>query len=115
MDWLGQWVNQNGSTLSIESVEGSKFTGQFVSQKGRAVQDQSYPVHGVINDELIGFVVDFGTVGSLVNFSGRIAEDGSMHTLWVLTRQYADDEKTRATQPWNSFIVNSDIFARVTS
>ena len=113
MNWLGQWENQNGSVLTIEKLDEDQFSGSFVSQKGRAVQDQAYAVHGKINGELIGFVVDFGSVASLVNFSGRLGEDGCIHTLWVLTRTYSDDEHTRKTQPWNSFIVNSDVFHRM--
>ena len=34
--------------------------------------------------------------------------------LWVLTREYVDEEHTRKTQPWNSFMVNSDIFHKIT-
>lgn len=114
MEWVGVWENQNGSRLTIDSIEDAHFYGTFESKKGRAVQGQNYPVLGTINEELIGFVVNFGEVRSLVNFSGRIAEDGSIHTLWVLTRQYSDDEKTKPTQPWNCFNVNSDIFRRIT-
>ena len=113
MEWVGTWENQNGSRLMIDEFSGSHFYGSFESQKGRAVAGQSYPVQGSINDELIGFVVDFGEVGSLVNFSGRMSEEGALHTLWVLTREYADDEGTKKTQPWNSFTVNSDIFRKI--
>lgn len=113
MHWLGQWRNQNGSILTIDQVVGSHIVGTFISKKGRAVKGETYPVQGTVNDELIGFVVDFGSVGSLVNFSGRLAEDGSLHTLWILARNFADDEKTRKSQPWNSFIVNSDVFERI--
>ena len=113
MEWVGVWENQNGSQLSIDTFEGSHFYGTFESRKGRAVQGEQYPVHGSINDELLGFVVDFGAVGSLVNFSGRVGEDGTLHTLWVLTRAYSDEEHTKKTQPWNSFMVNSDIFKKI--
>ena len=113
MEWVGTWENQNGSRLVIDVFEGSHFYGSFESKKGRAVEGQSYPVHGSINDELIGFVVDFGEVGSLVNFSGRTSEDGALHTLWVLAREYVDEDHTRKTQPWNSFMVNSDVFHKI--
>ena len=113
MEWIGTWENQNGSQLVIDEVDGSRFYGSFESKKGRAVEGQVYPVQGIINNELIGFVVDFGEIGSLVNFSGRTGDDGSLHTLWTLTREYADDEKTRKTQPWNSFMVNSDVFRKI--
>ena len=114
MDWIGVWTNQNESRLVIEAVQGSRFSGTFESSKGRAVEGMNYPVHGSINDELIGFIVDFGEITSLVSFSGRMADDGTLHTLWVLTREFVDAERTKKTQPWNSFTVNSDIFRKIT-
>lgn len=113
MEWVGTWENQNGSRLMIDEFSGSHFYGSFESKKGRAVEGQTYLVHGSINDELIGFVVDFDEVGSLVNFSGRTSDDGLLHTLWVLTREYTDEAQTKKTQPWNSFMVNSDIFRKI--
>ena len=115
MDWLGTWENQNKSRLEITRVDLDRFYGTFQSTRGRAVQDQKYPVSGSIQNELIAFVVNFSSVGSIVSFSGRLAEDGSIHTLWTLVREYADEAKTKKTQPWNSFTVNSDLFRRLDS
>ena len=113
MEWIGVWENQNGSQLTINCIVATQFEGSFESKKGRAAEDQKYPVQGTINDELIGFVVDFGTIHSLVNFSGRLTEDGAIHTLWVLAREFADDAKTKKTQAWNCFTVNSDVIRKI--
>lgn len=112
MNWLGVWENQNGSQLTIEALVANQLTGTFESKKGRAVQGQQYSVTGIVNGELAAFHVDFGEVGSIVNFSGRLARDGALHTLWILTREFSDEEHTKATEPWNCFTVNSDIFQK---
>ena len=115
MDIRGLWRNQNGSILAIDSVDDGRFTGTFVSTKGRAAQDRSYTVHGLINGEVLAFAVDFrneeANLGSISNFTGRLDGD-TMHTVWVLARQFEDAGRTKPTQPWNAFLVNADRFTR---
>ena len=115
-DLTGEWENQNGSRLSIESVEGGLMRGSFRSAKGRAARDRYYPVHGVVNGEVVSFAVNFtdseANLHSISSFSGRLDGD-TMHTVWVLARQYEDAERTKPTQPWNAFLVNADRFTRV--
>lgn len=114
----GRWVNQNGSVLMVEVAEGGAVTGWFESRKGRAARGQRYTVVGRANGELLSFLVDFRTddhnLGSITSFSGRHARDANgnaeLHTVWVLARGFEDPERTRPTQPWNSFLVNSDVF-----
>ena len=113
MNWIGVWENQNGSQLTIETVEDNQFVGTFDSKKGRAVQGQQYVVKGTINAELVAFHVNFGDIGSIVSFSGRLARDGALHTLWILTREYSDEDRIKKTEPWNCFTVNSDIFVKL--
>lgn len=114
---IGEWVNQNGSHLRIESVDAAgEVRGAFQSAKGRAAKDRSYPVLGVANGEVVSFAVNFtdddANLHSISTFSGRL--DGTtLHTLWVLARQYEDEERTKPTQPWNAFLVNADRFTKV--
>lgn len=114
---IGEWVNQNGSHLRIDSVDAAgEVRGTFQSAKGRAAQDRSYPVLGVANGEVVSFAVNFtdddANLHSISTFSGRL--DGTtLHTLWVLARQYEDAERTKPTQPWNAFLVNADRFTKV--
>ena len=111
----GEWENQNGSVLTIGQVEGGSFEGTFLSTKGRAARGRRYPVRGTVNGELVAFAVDFAdadeNLHSISNFTGRL-QDGVLHTVWVLAREFEDAERTRPTQAWNTFIVNSDRFVK---
>ena len=117
MDILGDWQNQNGSILRIESVVKSLVTGMFRSAKGRAAADEVYRVIGCLNGDLITLTVDFrnenGNLGSIANFTGRIEDGSKIHTIWVLARTYADSEGTIPTGTWNTFLVNSDVFTKM--
>ena len=115
MEISGDWVNQNGSVLSIGRVDNWAFSGRFVSAKGRAARDRSYPVSGVVNGSLVAFAVNFvdedDNLSSISNFTGRV-EDSVLHTVWVLARAFEDSERSKPTQPWNTFLVNADRFER---
>ena len=115
MELSGEWENQNGSVLTIGTVDGGLFHGTFVSAKGRAARDRRYPVNGVVNGSLIAFAVNFVDQGvnlhSVSNFSGRV-HDGVLHTVWILAREFEDAERTKPTQPWNTFLVNADRFEK---
>ena len=117
-DLVGEWMNQNGSRLRIEGVDASgELRGTFQSAKGRAAQDRSYPVLGVANGEVVSFAVNFtddaANLHSISTFSGRLEGAATLHTLWVLARQYEDAERSKPTQPWNAFVVNADRFTKV--
>jgi len=115
MELSGDWENQNGSVLSIGRVESGAFSGSFVSAKGRAARGRSYPVAGVVNGSLVAFAVNFvdehDNLGSISNFTGRL-DDGVLHTVWVLARAFEDSERSKPTQPWNTFLVNADRFEK---
>lgn len=117
MQFSGDWENRNGSILTIDTVADGRFTGTFLSTKGRAARGKRYPVQGVINGELVAFAVDFAdhdaNLHSISNFTGRWQDD-VLHTVWVLARGFEDAEQTRPTQPWNTFLVNSDRFVKAT-
>ena len=124
MELSGQWENQNGSILSIDEVSEGTFTGTFVSAKGRAARDRRYAVRGTVNGQLVAFAVNFAEGGpsgseqedanlqSISNFTGRLQGD-VLHTIWVLARAFEDAERTKPTQPWNTFLVNADRFVRI--
>ena len=117
MELIGDWENQNGSILRIQSVAKSLVTGIFRSAKGRAAEDQIYPVIGCLNGELITLTVEFkneeGNLGSIANFTGRFDGESAIHTIWVLARNYSDAEGTVPTELWNTFLVNHDVFTRM--
>ena len=113
---IGKWLNQNASELTITTADEAKFTGSFRSTKGRATRNNVYPVSGIVNGDLLSFCVDFRlaqeNLYSLATFSGRYvtSERPTIHTLWIVARQFEDSEKLRPTQLWNTFLTNSDVF-----
>lgn len=115
MELCGEWENQNGSILAIDEVRDGTFTGSFESAKGRAARGRRYPVQGAVNGELVAFAVNFvdeeDNLHSISNFSGRL-QGHVLHTVWVLARAFEDAERTKPTQPWNTFLTNSDRFVR---
>jgi hypothetical protein len=120
LDLTGRWVNQNGSVLEITETAAGHLSGVFISSRGRAPAEKHYRVVGVANGELLSFVVDFRdgeeNLRSLTNFTGRYVLDNDgkeqIHTVWVLARQFEDEAREKPTQIWNTFLVNSDVFAR---
>jgi hypothetical protein len=117
----GRWVNQNGSTLVIDDVEGGHIVGRFESKKGRAAKGIEYPVAGLQNGELVSFQVSFisaeENLHAITSFAGRW-ESGSdgiqrIHTTWILSRQFEDNEMQKPTQVWNTFLTNGDVFTRI--
>ncbi len=120
MDLEGSWENQNGSLLVVEAADGESFSGRFHSRKGRAARGTYFPVAGLRNGEVISFAVSFSSpgnnLGSITTFSGRLSTDRGVdriHTMWILARQFEDEAMTKPTQPWNTFLTNSDVFTRV--
>lgn len=117
----GDWVNQNGSCLRILEVDGGLIKGTFESKKGRAARGKEYQVVGIHNGEILCFIVNFidqeENLHATSCFNGRIVAsengDQQIHTLWVLTRQFEDEARSKPTQVWNSFLINTDIFTRV--
>ena len=73
-----------------------------------------------MNGEVLAFQVDWqdadANLGSITSFSGRVGRDAEgrdiIHTVWVLVRQWENEERTRPTGTWNAFLTNSDVFHR---
>ncbi len=121
VDLRGSWINQNKSVLWIDEQSDGWISGRFTSKKGRAAKGVEYRVQGCVNGELASFAVSFRdgdeNLAAITSFSGRYvrAVDGveRLHTLWILARQYEDEAKSKPTQPWNSFLTNSDVFEKL--
>jgi hypothetical protein len=123
VDLRGCWINQNKSVLWLDEQIDGRIGGRFASKKGRAAKDVEYVVQGCVNGELVSFAVNFrdgeANLCAITSFCGRHVRgaDGveRLHTVWILARQYEDDAKSKPTQPWNSFITNSDVFEKITT
>ena len=116
----GTWINQSGSTVELAADASGKLSGYYCSRKGRAASGKRYPLTGQLNGEVIAFQVNWQdaqeNLQSITSFSGRLVRDGNggevIHTVWVLVRQWEDEQRTRPTGTWNAFLTNSDIFHR---
>lgn len=117
----GTWINQNGSILELRVCEAGLLSGWYRSRKGRSASGKQYALHGQLNGEVLTFHVDWQDVednlGSITSFSGRLGRDADgfevIHTVWVLVRQWENEERTRPTGTWNAFLTNSDVFRRL--
>jgi len=120
VDLLGAWVNQNDSVLWVDAQADGRFSGRFVSKKGRAAKGLTYSVHGSVNGELVSFAVNFrgdgDNLSAITSFSGRFERGANgidrVHTIWTLARQYEDPSRSKPTHVWNTFITNADVFER---
>jgi len=116
----GIWINQNGSTVEIESDAAGRLSGYYCSRKGRAASGRRYPLVGQRNGEVLAFWVNWhdaeANLASITSFSGRLGRDADgrevIHTVWVLARQWENEERTQPTGTWNAFLTNSDVFHR---
>ena len=115
-DLTGEWENQNGSRLSIESVDGGVIQGRLPVRQGAGGAGPA--LRRAWNRQRRGGFVRRQFSGRRrqsalhLDFSGRLDGD-AIHTLWVLVREFEDAERTKPTQPWNAFLVNADRFTRV--
>ena len=116
----GTWVNQHGSTLTLECDASGRLSGSYCTSKGRAASGKAYPIIGQVNGEVFAFQVNWmdesENLAAITSFSGRLGRDlggqTTLHTMWVLARQWEDAERSRPTGVWNAFLTNADVFAR---
>ena len=112
---IGTWVNQIGSTFTVDSV--NLHTGQiygfYVSPSG--TKGNQYPITGWVNylppngkdnGISISFTVRWGNYGSVTSWTG-LYKKGTITTLWHLVRSNAD-------YSWSHIFTGSDIFNKKT-
>jgi hypothetical protein len=116
----GTWINQNGSTVEFLTDAAGRLSGTYRSRKGRAAVGRAYPLSGQVCGEVAAFQVcwrdDEADLGAVTSFTGRFGRDADgteiLHTIWVLARQWENEERTRPTGVWNAFLTNADVFRR---
>lgn len=74
----GIWHNQYGSEMKIEIDSSGRISGKFRTAVGRSEtkkdwQDTWYELLGFLNQDLISFVVNFGT-GAIYTVTGRLSQ-----------------------------------------
>jgi hypothetical protein len=109
VDLTGSWKNERGSELKIDSVVDGKISGGFRSGVGRVDPSSWFPLTGFIRGDVVGFVVDFGSAGSVGSWAGQI--DGKrLVTTWHLARNVPDADEANAL--WSAMLTGSDVFVR---
>ena len=117
----GNWINQHGSTLTLECDAAGRLSGSYTTKKGRAASGKHYPLIGQQNGEVFAFQVNWAdeseNLAAITSFSGRLGQDPQgqpcLHTMWVLVRQFEDAARTHRTGVWNAFLTNADVFTRL--
>lgn len=104
----GVYTNERGSRLTLD-VDGTALRGSFRSAVGNVQSDKRFAVSGVVNGDVVGFVVDFGGAGSVGAWSGQQRGD-DLVLLWHLSREVKDDEEKMGL--WSSVLTGSDVFTR---
>lgn len=105
----GQFSNARGSVLSLQPGPGGTLTGTFRSAVGNVEAARRFPVVGVVNGDVVGFVVDFGAAGSVGSWSGQLRGD-ELVCLWHLSRDVTDADEAMGL--WSSVLTGSDAFVR---
>ena len=54
----GEWTNRLGSTMNLKT-NGSKVTGTYRTAVGAPQESKEFPVIGVVNGDLLSFIVDW--------------------------------------------------------
>ena len=106
---VGQFSNARGSVLSLQPGPSGTLTGTFRSAVGNVEAARRFPVVGVVNGDVVGFVVDFGAAGSVGSWSGQLRGD-ELVCLWHLSRDVTDADEAMGL--WSSVLTGSDAFVR---
>lgn len=111
----GKWKNQLGSIMDIK-ITGNKVTGKYDTAVGAPGNIETFDLIGVVNGDLISFVVDWGVYGSITAWVGEHTADAGggnerIVTMWHLVKNISEDDEKSSL--WGAFLVGSDIFNRI--
>lgn len=110
--WIGQWKNQYGSILTIESETDGRINGSFKSAVDPSVKESI--IIGVYINDLISFSAVGEGVGQKIASWTGILREGRMETMWhVVANEKLDADGTKKPAGiWEAFVTGSDIFER---
>ncbi|MDX7902465.1 avidin/streptavidin family protein [Acinetobacter baumannii] len=113
INFLGEWVNELGSTLIIKSANNQQITGEYKTAKGAPTPTESFPLVGFISGDLISFTVNFGIYGSLTSWVGQHTIEKAKEVIkstWVLAKNIKDEDEDKNI--WGSVLTGSNSFTR---
>jgi hypothetical protein len=116
IDFVGTWKNELKSEMDLE-VNGNTVTGQYRTAVGAPGEYEEFDITGVINGDLISFIVSWGNYGSVTAWVGQhtVDETGGnelIETQWQLVKNIAEATEPKAL--WGDVITGSDVFTRPT-
>jgi Avidin family len=119
----GSWENTLGSKMVL-STTGLEITGTYSTAVGDKQAKKPLPLKGTLHYPLVSFLVDYSKSDSLCAWVGRFHEvkvkndddttELVLGTLWLLGNLYhGEDNNLKATEFWNTFQINQDVFRRI--
>ena len=122
VNWLGEWRNQYGSILRIDTAENGVVTGAFTT----ALEDsgffgQTIPIHGVYDGPCIGVSgAGRSSAGSMAVSYTVLLRNGKLETMWFVVADAsisAPSEGASAKRVklpwWRSISTSADTFERL--
>jgi hypothetical protein len=101
----GVWRTAGGSALKL-IVENGKVSGQYSTVHGQPKPGREFPIIGMVNGDLIGFICSWNEHHSLTSWCGRYGVEDSrecIRTAWHLARVYADRAHKQENEYWETF------------
>ena len=112
----GKWKNRLGSTMDLE-VRSNRIRGTYKTAVGAPEDSEGFPVLGVVNGDLLSFIVDWKEHGSVTAWVGQHTTDKDgkerIETMWHLALNVAEPEEGQSL--WGSVLTGQNTFTKVAS
>lgn len=109
----GIWQNELGSTMTITSFDGTRFSGTYASAVSSGSGSATGALAGTLAGDAIGFMVNWEPgFASVTSWSGIVMADGdtlAIYSLWHL----ASTPESEADY-WEAILAGADLFIQNT-
>ena len=113
VDFSGVWRNQRGSSMELSIDDRGRLSGTFRTVVGAPSGQESFPLCGFVQGDLIAFTVNFGVHESVTAWAGQHTIVGGrerIETLWHLAKNIPDADEERSL--WAAVLAGADSFER---
>lgn len=105
----GVWENELGSTIKVESFDGTNFSGTYRSAVSAEGESADGSLSGTLAGDAIAFVVNWkAEFASVTAWTGVVlsgSDSPAIYALWHLASSPSEDE-----QAWESILAGADLF-----
>lgn len=112
IDIRGKWYNQHGSEIDLTIDERGRIHGSFRSSVGFPDPEETFDVLGILNGDLVAFVVSFGKYDSVTSWTGHVAKPDGVETLDCLWHMSVGLPPGSEEQLWRGTWSGADTFLR---